>query len=543
MTPPGTSLGIGHPLFFPVMVKAEVHIPAVQQITGGNLPITIRYALPYVLYEWDPVQNKGEIFVAVEKIALGFPPDKVGGLASPNIDICGLSRKIGPVGGLLQEAALGQFTPKSFFKQAPPGADPQQLLAQAQILGGIFLGDIIKLVPGAIPPSFVTEILPPDGPDTIKLVQTSYRLEVTDLQPDPLGLFNPHPNVPGIPPAKLTIISSIVTRVPKPGTAPRVPELSSVGRLTNFEVNLFGFLILTFKELRFNAQPGKKLEVTADLADDPLTFGGPLQFVNSLRKFIPSQGFKDPPSLDISPSGITAGFSLAIPNIAIGVFSLENVTLGAALTIPFTNTPVSVRFAFSTRKDPFNVIVSLFGGGGFFGIELDTRGIRSLEAAIEFGGKISLNLVIAQGVVCVMAGIYFKVSRTTVDGRDHSIVELEGYVRASGAMTVLGLITVSVEFVVRLGYIGNGTVYGRATLVVKVEIAFFSKSVELEFEKRFQGSSETAALPLDSLVRPVSYARPHRTLFRPGTGPGGRPVKIADLVSAEDWNRYAAAFA
>ena len=520
------------PRFFPFLTKAEVRIPAVQQLLGTEVPVKIGYAAPYVAAEWHPVQNKGEVFAEVlEKVALGFAPDKVGGLASPNLDLAGLSRKSGPVGGLLQEAATGNFNPGTFFKKAQNQLDPQQLLGQAQILGGIFLGDIIKAVAGALPPQFVTEMLPPDTPDTLKRIKTGYRLETKNLGSDPLKIFKP------LAQSSLTITSSIVARVPKPGVAPRDPEFSSIGTLTNFEINLFTFLILTFKELRFTKLPGKKLDVTADLADEPLRFGGPLKFVNTLRKFIPAQGFKDPPSLDITPSGITAGYSLALPNIAVGVFSLENLKLSAGLSIPFTNTPVSVRFGFCSRNDPFNVIVSLFGGGGFIGLELDTSGIRSIEAAIEFGGKISLDLVVAKGVVVVMAGIYFKVSR---DG-NQQVVELEGYLRAGGALSIIGLITVTVEFRLELSY-NNGDAWGRATLVIKVEIAFFSESVEVEFEKRFAGSSSTAALEPNPFVRPVSNGRVHRTQFTGGSQTA-QPARIAEVMSPEDWNRYAAAFA
>ena len=539
MTPPGVVLK-NQPLFFPILVRAEVRVPAVQQLLGTDVPVKIGYALPYVKFEWDPVQNKGEVFAEViEKILLGFAPDKVGGLASPNVDLTGLSRKLGPVGGILQDVATGVFNPGTFFKKAQNQLDPQQLLGQAQILGGIYLGDIIKAVAGAIPPQFVKELLPPDTPDTLKQVKTSYRLQTNNLQKDPLSIFQP------LPQSSLTITSSILTRIPKPGAPPRDPEFSSIGSLNNFEINLFTFLILTFKELRFTKLPGRKLEVSADLADEPLRFGGPLKFVDTLRKFIPAQGFKDPPSLDITPSGITAGFALALPNITVGVFSLENLKLSAGLSIPFSNTPVSVRFAFSSRKDPFNVIVSLFGGGGFVGLELDTSGIRSVEAAIEFGGKISLDLFVAKGVVVIMAGIYFKVSREVKNGRNVSRVELEGYVRAGGALSIIGLITVTVEFKLSLTYLDDGgaaSVWGRATLVIKVEIAFFSKSVEVEFEKRFAGSSSTAALEPNPYIRPVSYGRVHRTQFAPGM-PAIQTAQIAEVLTADDWNRYAAAFA
>ena len=66
-----------------------------------------------------------------------------------------------------------------------------------------------------------------------------------------------------------------------------------------------------------------------------------------------------------------------------------------------------MRFALSERHKPFLVTVSLFGGGGFFALALNASGIEQIEAAIEFGGNISLNLGVASGGVYVMAGVYF----------------------------------------------------------------------------------------------------------------------------------------
>ena len=82
----------------------------------------------------------------------------------------------------------------------------------------------------------------------------------------------------------------------------------------------------------------------------------------------------------------------------------------------------------------------------------------------------------------VFAGIYFKLEK-----RDGELqVVLTGYLRLGGAVSVLGIVTISVEFNLSFTYdSGTKKVTGRATLMVSVEIAFFSISVELSVERSF----------------------------------------------------------
>ena len=51
--------------------------------------------------------------------------------------------------------------------------------------------------------------------------------------------------------------------------------------------------------------------------------------------------------------------------MAVGVLNLSNLGLGAGFTVPFIGQPVSVRFNFCTREQPFTLTVWMFGGGGF----------------------------------------------------------------------------------------------------------------------------------------------------------------------------------
>src|SRR5205823_6504145 len=139
----------------------------------------------------------------------------------------------------------------------------------------------------------------------------------------------------------------------------------------------------------------------------------------------------------------------------------------------------------SERHHPFLVTVTLFGGGGFFALGVSARGVEEVEAAIEFGGNVSLNLGVASGGVYVMAGIYF--------GRTGEVATLTGYLRCGGYLEVLGLIAISVEFYLAFSYRDKGgdrsEVWGQASVHVCVAIAMFSKTVTLSVERRFAGAS------------------------------------------------------
>jgi phosphodiesterase/alkaline phosphatase D-like protein len=51
--------------------------------------------------------------------------------------------------------------------------------------------------------------------------------------------------------------------------------------------------------------------------------------------------------------------------------------------------------------------VSLLGGGGFFAIGISARGVTEIEAALEFGAGVAIDLGVASGSVEIKAGVYF----------------------------------------------------------------------------------------------------------------------------------------
>jgi hypothetical protein len=280
---------------------------------------------------------------------------------------------------------------------------------------------------------------------------------------------------------KRGFVVAVEAKVKKNGQS--APKITVTCSLKTFDLVLIApasFIELNFDKIEFTVDSGAKMDVDVLLSD--IKFVGPLSFVETLRDLIPLDGFSDPPFLDITPQGIDAGFSLALPNVSVGVFNLSNLSLGAGFTVPFIGQPLAVRFNFCTREQPFNLTVTLFGGGGFFGITLDPHGIQILEASLEFGASISVDFGVASGGVYVMAGIYFRMEQNDCS--------LTGYFRLGGHVDVLGLITASLELYLELFYeFPSGKCVGTASLTIEVEVFVFSGSVTIKCQRKFAGSN------------------------------------------------------
>ena len=70
-------------------------------------------------------------------------------------------------------------------------------------------------------------------------------------------------------------------------------------------------------------------------------------------------------------------------------------------------------------------------------------------------------------------------------------MELAGYVRLHGELSVLGLISASLTFNLQIAYAkegGNSLVWGEATLEIEIDILFLSFSVSVKCRREFAGS-------------------------------------------------------
>ncbi len=267
------------------------------------------------------------------------------------------------------------------------------------------------------------------------------------------------------------------------GQAGATPKLDILAELRGFALILppgEPMMKLPFDHLSFKAGSSGKVEVDASVGN--IEFVGILSFVERIKQLIPLDGFSDPPYVDVSPDGVVAGFSLELPNLAIGVFSLSNMALSADVRVPFLGDVVSVGFGFCSRERPFNLAVLCLGGGGWFGIRLSPRGLEVLELGLEAGAYLSINLGVASGSVSMAIGIYLRMEADKGS--------LTAYFRLRGEVSVLGLITASIELYLSLTYdFPSGKLTGTATITVKVKVLCFSKSVSITCQRTFAGSN------------------------------------------------------
>ena len=471
---------------FPKIESASINLPSAQSIVGNKLPMIIHFDDQIYLKQGFKGSNaEAQVFAKVDpKLTsqLKFNANKSGGIATPSIQIVGLSRKFGPLGGTGPESLktlsgtadkAGNFDPKDFFGGMP-----------AKILGGIDLAAIIMDGfgdDGKNVPKLSTRNINPTGFET--------RLEWNPAvkSDEPRHLFNPH----GDSSLEITVIKNSSEE-----------GFSVTGSLKEFDINLFDFITLNFERIDFTAPKGEKLNVSPVIKE--VTFGGPLQFVNDLKNFLGNIGGSGL-AIDVTPSGVSAGITQGIPTLGVGVLTIQNIAFTAGINLPFTGDPVRFRFAFCKREHPFILTVYGLGGGGFFGLDLGIDGVELLEASLEFGASVAIDIGVASGEVHIMAGIYYK--------WENDVVLLSGYVRLGGELEVLGIVSISVEFYMSLTYAdegGNSKVWGEATLTVEVEVLFFSKSVSMTVRREFADPD---------------------------------PIKFAMLMSKDEWEEYCEAFA
>jgi len=474
---------VDQPLFFPVMEEAAVAIPALKAMV--KLGATdIRYPGTYIQNGLGGA-NKGEVFAAIPGApGLDFgagQSDKAGGVATPSFPIVGLSRALGPVGGLLPEGASdalaaaesaladvigGRFDPMKFFDD------------KAKLLGGILLKDIINLV---------TDFL--SRPEEALTIKNEIKNDASGVPAELHTLMTWKPQLHDFTifvanrdgtKATLTIDVKNITYF-----GGQEPFFELKGELKDFTLDLINPIItlirIKFAKFTFTSKKGQK--TVFDPTISAIQFAGPLDFVKDLLDKIklPGMGGLGEPILDVDTSRARLGYTFNIPNVAFGVFTLQNIKFEALVTLPFTGDPLVFRFAFNERSNPFLLTVALFGGGGFFAIELEPGRIKLIEGALEFAGSFSMDIGVASGGVTLAAGIYFKY--------EDDNVTISGYVRVVGSLDVLGIISISARFDLSLTYEqASNRVWGQAKLTVKIKVLFFSAKVSLKVERSFRHS-------------------------------------------------------
>jgi hypothetical protein len=532
----------GQPAFYPVIASATVLLKAADALSGratgftdgnGNgVGVGVQYFSDYVVsglpeQAQSPVPLNG-VYAQLTSAAsaagpalLSFPANLVGGLATPNLFVAGISAIGGPVGGTLADlrsyaGSAGQpLDPSSYFS----GFANSQASLVPQLLGGLGLPDILGAFASELPGRMPNLTVTTDG----STVTVRYSLQAT-LKSSGDGVFVPDDG---------GTFSLDATAVITP-MATSYQVNGSISPFTIYLANSGGlkFIAVPFNTLTFSAATGTKTKV--DVSIGTVQFTGALAFVETLKDFLNDLGGSGL-SIAVTPTEVDVSSSVSLPPVAVGVFNLSGICFSAGLTIPFFGDPAVLTFGFASQDNPFVLTVSMFGGGGFLALGLGYDSVQTVQASFEFAGQFALDVGVASGGVTLAAGVYYSYALS-------SGTTLSGFVRLTGELEVLGIVSISAELDLTLTYVSGPTgnyVQGTATLQVTISICFFSASVPITVTKQFGGANSSSA-PMTARVHEASEAQPPE----PAALATIDTITFDQLVPTQAlWEQYCAAFA
>lgn len=566
--------------FQPVMENATIRVPAIQNVAAAGASarrraarargevverrgpaneagaVVVKMAEEYVKDAFDDAKNQAQAYLKLaEAEALDYAKDAAadacGAIGIPNMDVVGLSRSVGTIGGDLINGKLpdlSQFKPEDFLAGAKfLGIDFASVLEDAI---GFPLPDVDDIT--KVPQQLVETVY--EGVEELEGVAKDLENRIpkelrTELiwEPDLQAQKGKNPvfipeNQDGTG-AKMRLYSLTVVPINRDLDDPLgEPQVEVTGEISNFGLKLFGddpFLALYFNRFSFESRNGQKPKIDVEIRD--VTFSGALEFVNELRELMSYSG--NGLTIDVSPQRVKAAYALEVPTITAGIFTLANIALNASVAVPFNGDVVSAKFGFCSQDRPFLLTYTIFGGGGYALAEVNANGVEKLEVSLEFGASASIDLGVASGSVSIMAGTIIAVGKNPMAGKPGQpdlAVGLTGFVRLNGELDVLGVISVSLEFNLSLTYDSlTEEAWGRAVLTVEVDVTLFSKTVEIECEKRFGGGKASAG---------ALRARGRRR----GGGasePDSQPISFGQVFpetasnQSDEWNTYVSAFA
>jgi hypothetical protein len=486
------------PPFYPSVRVFATRLSAADQVSGGGSGEQEFEFGDYAEHGFDDGnagQVYGYILGALPNPEVNFPADRAGGLATPNLDVSALSRELGAVGGNAETIHDGIFDPEDFFTEGV-----------AKLLGGIELTHVIQqrpIVPGDTSALHITTRPVHDDPDQPPIAIITDLEWDPELKADPLNLFEPDPDT-----GSMHLDATFRQSLEDPSDS--TYEIN--GLLENFGLNLIGsgpakFMIVNFTSLEFRAGSEQKTDLRPVI--DSVEFAGPLQFVDRIKEYLTFGG--SGPSIDFDAQGITAGYTLPLPQIPLGSVMLDNIAMSATLMIPWSGDPARIRFALSSRENPFVVTYSCIGGFGFFAIAFGLDGLEKFECSLALGAYVAMDIGVLSGSLSVEAGIYFSIEFIEVDGEELPNIGLTAYLRFVGKMQALGLIGVSLELYLGLGFelvpVNLPKLIGVARAEFKIKVLFFSGTVKVKVERRI-GSTPNDPTFADLFDEPhwVEYA-------------------------------------
>jgi hypothetical protein len=559
-------MAVNQPAFYPSLLTAQIRLPAAETLSRSSFDdgtgpggvavflygryITDGFSSPAssvsdaarmaVIQADAPVDpsgstNPGAIYAGLlNKPPLSFPADMVGGLGNPNLGVSGLSAAAGAIGGSLsQYANQAEATVADYFSA----------LTSSKFLGGLSLADILGAFLGDLKAPSISQQVADDGTVTVTYTLQAQLQSWTVFEPVSAdGTFT------------LTATVTIAVSGATTFTIKGVVDAFTIEILDGSPIIQIPFGDDSSPGATFTASSKSKSSIQVNVGQP--SFEGALGFVDTLEQFLNDIGGSGV-SLDVEPTQISASLSLALPSVGVGVFNLENLALSASVVVPFLGGATVASFGFCSQEQPFSLTVLCFGGGGYLLVAVGLTSLESLTASFDFEGQFALDLAVASGGVSVMAGITFSYAAAPASPPATAGATLTGFVRITGEVEVLGILSISLELQLSLSYnSANNTATGTATMTVSISLCFFSVSASITVQKSFGGSgsssssvSSSATPQFAEVMAPPGASGARAAELKRRTVSGGAPpfasssaTTFKDQMSSTDWSSYCAAF-
>jgi hypothetical protein len=288
------------------------------------------------------------------------------------------------------------------------------------------------------------------------------------------------------------------------------------GLLTSFRLNLMGFLIISFAEVRFESKSGSAPKLYPPKIDD-VRFDGCLSVIEGLKSFL-QQG-SGPYVLPL-PTGIRAGVRLAPGVIPLGPMIVLDLILDVGIEIPFDDRAAITTFSVSSRACPALLFIATYGGAMFLLIQVAGDRLVSVEASFEAGLLSAFNFPAVKGNGRITLGFYFRQS-----GEGFL---LTGFFFAGGAAQVLDIVSITASL--RISLIYNGShVTGHGEFSVRVGYGFFAWTLHYGLDYTV---SETALRAESGCAQPQDRLQINR---------GAEMSQL--FLDKHSWNEFRSAFA
>ena len=219
--------------------------------------------------------------------------------------------------------------------------------------------------------------------------EISYKWQTEDFKSADLGIVK---FIPGTDPKTAFAINVKGSITFDPRQLPQVAvkvETYAENSLTNFSVSFLSVISVDFASLTFVT--GTNVAKNLSVKVRGVQFDGALSFIQVLEDMLGNLG--DGFGMTLMPTGVSINYNSPVLGISAPAFTFSNISFGVTLTIYFDQRPMMLFFSLSRPECKATVAAGIYGGCFFCAVGIDpTRGIRSIEMALEMGAYLGISL-------------------------------------------------------------------------------------------------------------------------------------------------------